>query len=100
MASGHKAGQVARPAGRPSVRPVIDPDLVLSLWGLPRAELRPSSSSNHGLRWPFSSTKVALWFRPGWPRPALSTGHSLLAGVHSSLLAIGLRLKVRERPKK
>lgn len=84
MASGHKAGQVARPAGRPSVRPVIDPDLVLSLWGLPRAKLRPSSSFNRGLRWPFSSTKVSPWLvqagpvhgplSPGWSS-RLPTSH-------------------------
>lgn len=90
MASGYKAGQMVRPAGRPLVRSVIDLDLVPALWGLPRATLSLSSSSKRGLWWPFSSVKVTLRFCPGRPSLALSTGHSLLAGVHGSLLATGL----------
>lgn len=87
MASGYKAGQMVRPAGRPLVRSVIDLDLVPAL---PRATLSSSSSSKRGLWWPFSSVKVTLRFCPGRPSLALSTGHSLLAGVHGSLLAMGL----------
>lgn len=65
MAFGYKTGQMARLAGQPFGKCVIDLGLVPSLWGFPDAKLSPSSLSKRGLQWPFSSMEDTLWFCPG-----------------------------------
>lgn len=91
IVSGYKAGQLARLAGQPFVKSVIDLHLVPSLWDLANAKLTPSSFSKHHLQWPFSSIEDILWFY--LQGPALSHLQAALSWLEFLVLQLETALQ-------